>query len=335
MKLNELNLDKTLRVSHIDCDGIVPIILDKFFQIPYAYTICTNYGEDLELESLQSGIYETVIYTDFTPSELCQKEIIDKGINCIILDHHIASKEEMEKFCNDYDKAEYIFDNEKCGTKIYYEWLKEQGYKGNDVSDYIVKLTDTYDLYKQDDENWNMAEQCNRLLYATALWSYKTDRLKAYEFFINTMLWKMQNADHFFFNNLENTKIMADVKKENEIFENLIKNAPTEISTRKDSKGNYFAVFNCNSKISAVANRLLKKYSKLTYCIIINEYDKENPRISLRSKDDFDLLTLNYTSGHSNACGIDNEKVEDMKDFTKKLKSKEIYELGYVENNDE
>ena len=329
MKLKELNLDKTLKISHVDFDGISPVILDKFFNIQYSNTICTNYGEDLELESLKSGIYETVIYTDFTPSEICQKEIINNNINCLIIDHHIASKEEMENFCQNYSKVEYIFDNEKCGTKLYYEWLKEQGYKGNEVSDYIVELTNTYDLYKQDDELWNIAEQCNRLLYATAMWGYKTDRLKMYEFFINNMLWKMQNADNFFFNNLENTKIMADLKKENEIFENLVKNASSEISTRKDSKGNYFAVFNCNSKISAVANRLLKKYSKLSYCIIINEYDKENPKISLRSKNDFDLLNLNYAQGHSNASGISSEEVADIKDFCKKLKNKEIYELGY------
>ena len=68
------------------------------------------------------------------------------------------------------------------------------------------------------------------------------------------MFWKMQNADHFFFNTLEQSKINADISKENQLFEGLVNNAPKEISTRKDKKGLYFAVFHCYSKISAICN---------------------------------------------------------------------------------
>lgn len=336
MRLCELDLNKTLFVEHCDLDGIMPYILSKFFNIDYFKFISTNYNEDLELEFLQSGLYENVIYVDFTPSELCRKVIVEHEINCIIIDHHIAVKEEINQFCNTYTNVEYIFDNEKCGTKLYYEWLKEQGYNGNVISDYIVELTNTYDLYKQDSELWDVADKLNRLLYASCAWyilkTNPTNRIEAYKFFINTILWKMENSDHFFFNNLETQKINSDLKKEQEIFDNLINNVATEVSTRKDSEGNYFAVFTCNSKISAIASRMLKKYKSLKYCVIINEYDIENPKISLRSKDEFDLLRLNYASGHSNASGINSNEIEDMKKFVEDLKSKKIYELGYKEN---
>ena len=79
MKLNEIDLSKTLFVEHCDWDGIQPYILNKFFNIDYAKSISVNYGEDLELESLQSGLYENVIYVDFTPSETCQKVIIENN----------------------------------------------------------------------------------------------------------------------------------------------------------------------------------------------------------------------------------------------------------------
>ena len=336
IKLNDLDLDKTTFVEHCDCDGLVPYILNKFFNINYAKSISTNYNEDLELEFVQSGLYENIVYVDFTPSETIRNIIKEKQMNIMIFDHHIAIKEEIEQFVKDYgeDKVTYIFDNERCGTKIYYDYLMENNYKDktNFVVEHIVNLTDTYDLYKQNSELWSEAESLNRLLYCTGKFYIKDDRFKCFEFFINNMLWKMQNADHFFFNSLEQSKINADISKENQLFEGLVNNALKEISTRKDEKGLYFAVFHCNSKISAICNRLLAKYKKLTYVICINNYDKENPKISLRSREGFNLLNLKFCKGHENACGVSEEEVECMKEFVKKLENKEIYELGYKEN---
>ena len=108
-----------------------------------------------------------------------------------------------------------------------------------------------------------------------------------------------------------------------------MKNASKEISTRKDSRGFYFAVFHCNSKVSDVCNKILRKYKKLSYVLCINDYDKENPKISLRSVDEFDLTELNYAKGHANASGVSPSEVDNMKEFVKKIESKEIYELGY------
>ena len=334
MKLNEIDLDKTLFVEHRDVDGLMPYILNKFFKINFTDSISTNYGELLELEPIKNNNYQNVIYIDFTPSESIRKIIEEKQMNVLILDHHLAVKEEIEEWCKSYPKVEYIFDNERCGTKIYYDYLMENGYKSktNSVVEHIVNLTNTYDLYRQNDELWSEAESLNRLLYCTGKFYIKDDCFKCFEFFINNMLWKMQNADHFFFNSLEQSKINADISKENQLFEGLVNNASKEISTRKDEKGLYFAVFHCNSKISAICNRLLTKYKKLTYVICINNYDKENPKISLRSREGFNLLSLSFCKGHENACGVSEDEVGSMKEFVKKLENKEIYELGYKEN---
>jgi len=334
MKLNEINLDKALFISHIDCDGSIPIALNRFFQINYSKEIMTNYGEELENSDLSSGLYETVVYTDFSPNDRAKEIIKEKGIKCLVIDHHESVKEPMEEFTKSYPNAEYIFDNEKCGTKLYYEWLKSQGYEGNKVSDYIVELTDTYDLYKKGSPLFSEADKLNRLLYSSAKWyilkSNPTDRISAYETFINSMVWKTQNMNDFKFVAWETEKIQGDINKENEIFENLIRNASKEISTRKDSQGRYFCVFSCKSKVSAIASRILEKYKKLDYCVIVNDYDQDEPKISLRSRE-FDLLNLNHASGHSNACGINADEVESMKDYAEGLKSKRIYEIGYRE----
>ena len=333
MKLNEIDLDKTIICSHLDLDGSLPIILNKFFQINYAKEVMTNYGEDTENSDLSSGLYNTVIYTDFTPNDRAREIIKDKNMKCLIIDHHESVKESMEEFCKDYPNTEYIFDVNKCGTKLYYEWLLSQGYKGNKVSDYIVELTDTYDLFKKESPLFVEADKLNRLLYSSAKWyilrSNPTDRISAYETFINSMVWKMQNMNEFKFVAWEMEKIQGDINKENEIFESLIKNASKEISTRKDERGKYFCVFSCKSKISAIASRVLEKYKKVDYCIILNDYDPDNIKISLRSRDNFDLLSLCGTSGHSNACGVDTNFVKDINKYANNLKNKTIYELGY------
>ena len=331
IKLNEIGLDKTIEVLHCDLDGIQPYIISKFFNINFAKSISTNYGELLELEPIKTENYKNVIYVDFTPSVEVRKIIEEKQMNVLILDLHESVHDEIVEWCKIYPKAEYIFDDNRCGTKIYYDYLMENGYKNktNSVVEQIVNLVNIYDLYKQDNELWETAFRLNTLLYCTGKYWEKDDRFKCYEFFINNILWKMQNADHFFFNSLEESKINADIAKSNKIFEDLVKNASKEISTRKDSRGNYFAVFNCKSKISDVCNKLLKRYKKLKYVICINKYDVENPRVSLRCLDDFDLTELMYVKGHKCASGISDELVDNMKDFVKKLENKEIYELGY------
>lgn len=331
MNIDKIDFDKTLRVSHCDMDGIMPLILDAFFGLNFGKSISTNYGEDLELDCIQLGDYNTVIYTDFTPSETVRKIITEKQIHTVIFDHHIAVKDEIELWMKEYSDVEYVFDNERCGTKIYYDCLMESGLKEktNKVAEHIVRLTDVYDLYKQDSDLWNDAFKLNTLMYCTGRYWEKDDRFKCFQFFINNVLWKMQNSDHFFFNSLEESKINADIVKANRLFEDLVKNASKEISTRKDSRGFYFAVFHCNSKVSDVCNKILRKYKKLSYVLCINDYDKENPKISLRSVDEFDLTELNYAKGHANASGVSPSEVDDMKEFVKKIESKEIYELGY------
>ena len=333
MTLKDINLNKTMFITHCDLDGTIPIVLNRFFQINYSKEIMSNYGEDLEISSLESGQYENVIYVDFAPNEKAREIIKSKNIKCLVIDHHIAAKPEIEQFCENYSNSEYIFDNEKCGTKLYYEWLVNQnGYKGNDVSDKIVELTNTYDLYKQDSSLFDEADKMNRLLYSSCAWyvlkDNPSDRISAYKTFINSMLWKTQNMKEFKFVAWEMEKILKDIQKSNDIFNDLIKNSAKEISTRKDSKGEYFAVFKCNSKISEVANRLLKKFPKLSYCVVINEYDENSPKISLRAKSGFDLLKLNYVKGHSEAAGVDAESV-NIKEFAEKLKKREIFEFGY------
>lgn len=316
MKLDE----NVLFVSHIDLDGLIPIVFNRFFNIDYGKEINTNYGEELEISELSN--YKNVIYVDFTPCENARKIIDDNKINCIIIDHHESQYEDIMNWSKDLDYVEYIYDINECGTSLYYTWLLNLGYKGNNVTDYLSKVVCVYDLFKKNDDLWEVADNLNRLLYSTGKY-YLEDKKDCFSFFISTILWKCQNAKSFFFNKLESSKIMADKKKEDEIFFNLINNAKSELSTRIDEKGNYFCVFRCKTKISAICSKMLEKYKKLDYLICINDYDINNPKISIRSREDFDCLSLEGVKGHKNASGYENPTRE----IAEKLWNKEIYSL--------
>ena len=60
-----------------------------------------------------------------------------------------------------------------------------------------------YDLFKKESSLFSEADKLNRLLYSSAKWyilrSNPTDRISAYETFINSMVWKMQNMNEFKF----------------------------------------------------------------------------------------------------------------------------------------
>ena len=63
---------------------------------------------------------------------------------------------------------------------------------------------------------------------------------------------------------------------------------------------------------------IFNKYKKVDYVLIINEYDKENKKLSFRGRDDkegIDGNKLEGFKGHALACGyeqITNELCEDL-----------------------
>ena len=57
----------------------------------------SNYGEDVENSDLSSGLYNTVIYTDFTPNDRAREIIKEKNMKCLIIDHHESVKESIKR----------------------------------------------------------------------------------------------------------------------------------------------------------------------------------------------------------------------------------------------
>ena len=327
---------KRLFIHHVDLDGISCFILANHYkeQLDIEEFLIADY-KDFENDEnifpwskLDKNLFDEIVFADITPSEKCRIIIQEQNISCLILDHHKGIKEEIDNWI--YDKKIYNFDEEKSGAKLVKEWIETICTIKPIVSEYS-EIVSTYDLFKKESELWNTADSLNRLLYQTASYGEKIIYDK-YKFFINTIEWKLQNQRNFSFSTLEESKIAQSKKAEDEIYNEFI-NKKREIKTRIDKKGRYFSIIKLNTKISAIASRLLDRYSKLSYIMVINEYDKEKIKISLRSKE-INLLEYEGTAGHEKACGIENvtnEMAENL--WNGKLFSLEIIKVPLDESN--
>ncbi len=318
--MQKIDFDKkVLFVTHVDLDGYSPLVLNRYYNLDYYKEVATDYSICEDVEYLKDDEVERVVYVDFSPDESARNIIIERQLPCIIIDHHIVQEEVLKQYEKDYDFITYVFDNEKSGTLIYYNYLTEtMDYPKNDVATEFCNLVSTYDLYNKKSEDWEKASNLNRLLWQTYNYRSKDlSNIEKAEFFLNGQLWKLQNSKNFFFNKFEETSIKKVIKKENEVFNEII-TGKNKIKTRVDSKGNYFSILKLSKKISITCSRLLEKYKKLSYIICINTFEKDNLKISIRSKEGFNLLEhFIHAKGHENACGVsseilDNQLCEDL-----------------------
>lgn len=297
---------KKLLVTHIDLDGLSCYILAKYFDIELEDIWMYDYPDYENDNFLYSDLkyYDEVWYFDFTPNKKCRDIITEQGMVCVIGDHHEKVKEEIDLW--DYNKKEYIFDNDKSGAKIFYEFLlsREVIYNIPIVKEYI-DLVSIYDLYDQKSPQWKDAQGLNRLLYKTAF--YMKDELpKKYEVFLNSIFNKFDIQETFEFNKIEKRKIEEDIKKELDLFKEFT-SGKRKIKTRKDEKDRYFCIFELNTKISAICNLMLEKYKKLDYVIAINTYHKDDRKLSLRSREGgINLFEYKGVKGHRQAAGMEN-----------------------------
>jgi len=326
---NVLNFaDKRVLVqTHNDLDSSGGIIFGKRYAdaLNNPDVWMSGYGEiDYKYDELKN--YNVIIYTDFSPDEKSRRIIQENNIKCYILDHHIAVFEELSAWLKEYPTVEYTFSETQSGTEIFYNWLKlNLNIETNNVIDEFVQLVTTYDTWQKQSSLWTQAQNLNRLLYKVLDYKVQGNDLRKYKLFISMMNHKFDFADSFEFNKIELVKIQQDINRENELFEDIISSPGKTIKTRKDEKGRFFAIIKCNSKVSAICNRLLEKYKKLDYVIALNAFNRDKPGTSLRSKEHFNLLELERVKGHEGAAGLCETTMEDHENIW----SGTVYSLPY------
>jgi hypothetical protein len=317
-----------LLILHNDADGISPLVLFKYFNIQFDTIISMNYDEYTEYDSLIESLVEQDIITfiDFSPNKKWM-EILEKSkCTIIVCDHHgdINTIDSANYLLSNwkYNKFTYYFSpNEKCGTEVYYDNMITD--HSNPVINEYIRILSIFDCGKKHDKDYSKATDLNRLFWK--LISYGKEGLDKYEYFIKGMNYKFNNPSYgFVFNKLERTKIEEDKKRELEIFNELLSGGKSTIKTRRDTLGRYFCIIKLRSKASGISERLLDKYKKLDYIIIINFYDKENLKVSIRAREGINLPeSYDNVRGHPCASGL----AEITNDYCENLWSGKIYSL--------
>lgn len=140
---------KDLLITHVDLDGISPIILMNLTKRKFDYkTIEINEVEETfnELFKTDLSIYENIYITDLTLPQFVYDYFNESKNNVLIFDHH-----ETHLYASIYEYTTIkIMENNRqtCGTEIFYNYLKEKypSLKTPIIEDYVeqVRQLDTF-----------------------------------------------------------------------------------------------------------------------------------------------------------------------------------------------
>ena len=319
---------KRLAVFHTDLDGFGCYLVAKYFKLEFdefQFMNYPDYKKDYNYNHLNN--FDEIVYADFSPN-MEALEVLNKGTAKVqIFDHHESFvKDTWIPFKENNDLREGIdlyYDVERSGTKILFEHLRETKHRVKPMIIQIVALIDTYDLYKKKHELWEEAKNLNRVFYKSKTY-YKDTEEEKVKFFLEGLMYRIYNYRDFMFTKTELKKIEDDKLQERD----LTKTALKKILIRVDSKGRKFGLFKIAKKLSLVCSNILDSRNDIEYVIAINTWNKDELKLSLRSREDgFNLLELNNTKGHQPACGLEEPDQKYINDLWNNV----ISEIGYKE----
>lgn len=286
-------------LGHNDLDQMGVYLVFEYFKIPYDEMLSCDYDRfDKEDEFKKLLPYEEIIMTDYS----CKKEVVEKllelGKIVKTLDHHL--NEQTEKLNEiKHPNFEYIFDNEKSGALITYEYFKPKNARVKKIFVDMINYISTYDLFKVQSPDWETAQNFNRVLYGCLSWGaeeiHKFDWIK--DFWLN----KVDRQNEWSWSDFEQKKIDAAIASETKEYNS----AMSTYREYTDSKSKKYGIAVADKKISIVALRILNEKPNIEYLIMINNYTKKWDKISVRSHigGTFSCNDLKECKGHDCAAG--------------------------------
>ncbi len=311
--LKQLEAKKIYGVFDTDLDGVGARTIAEYYLNPIAKVVYlnTNDREMSDFEMKYADASDIILFTDITPTLDLYNELIEKGKTVILADHHQTGRDTIG------ERENYYFDITKCGCKILYNELSE-GLRKNRVMERFVHLVNTYDMWKNDTEDWMEAKGLHNAMWGSINWkraSYQTDTEKFLNFILD-QLQKFKMSKVFYFTEAEKASMKRAIKKEQTAFNE----AKRSLRIRTDNEGDNYGWFSCTSKLSFVANRLLDELDgKVRYVVGYSTWDKKNTKVSLRCKNDFSVNHIaekHGGGGHTSAAGVNlktKEKIEELK----------------------
>lgn len=295
-------------ITDSDLDGVSAHILGRYYLQPIVkqfYFSITGDRSFALLDQSKLDNSDIVIFVDTSPDKDLYDKIQNQNKQVFIFDHHLSS---FTLYNNLIDN--FYWTIEKCGSEIFFDELTRFIRPKRIVTQYI-ELVRTYDLWKEGSLLWKDALGLHNCLFESVNWFSKNlNEDNKFENFIFSQLYKFTNFKEFKFTTGELGQIAnAELK-----IRTATEQARKTLQVRKDYSNNTYLYFECNSKISLVANKILNEYADtdVKYCVCRSMYafNKEKQKaISIRSlnADIFDcsyVAELHGGGGHSCASGI-------------------------------
>lgn len=287
-------------LSHTDLDGVGCGVLAKLafgdgIKIRYNSIASLNREVEWFLENEERNTH--LFITDLSVNEENEKrleEFYQTGGKVQLLDHHKTALH-----FNEYKWGHVVVeDNEgnlASGTSLFYEYLIENELiQTSNAVDEFVELVRQYDTWEWEKNNNQEAHRLNALFFLVSI-----------DEFEEKMVNRLQNSDHFFFDEFEQKILDMEEDK----VERYIRRKRRELV--QTSLGDYLAgIVYAESYHSELGNELGKEYPHLDYIAMLNMGGK---RISLRTIHDHvdvsEVAGRYGGGGHAKAagCSLTNE----------------------------
>ena len=320
-------------ITHIDLDGKMAGALASYFNKYFNFDeiIYANYGFETKPETLDLITPENTIWiTDLSVPESIFVEWKNTLKEIKVWDHHISA-DGLSKH------EECDMDNTRCGTRIFWEdcirpvVAKDYSEDALEKLDFIVKLTDVYDMWRKSDPLWVAATRLNRVCTLASQKAYEGTAK-----YFATRFDALLKEDRLQFDSTETEYYTG---KEKELNDFILK-AKSELKIQRDKKGYAFAVVPTPKSVSMslAADILFDDIPTLDYMILWNVSFRN--AMSLRSRHGVNLTGLHGVFGHESAAGVSGgAKVADpktvyLRDCMEKL-VKGGYCLSWVEPDEE
>ena len=275
-------------LSHTDLDGVGCGILAKLAfgdRIKIRYNSIASLNREVEwfLENEERNTH--LFITDLSVNEENEKrleEFYQTGGKVQLLDHHKTALH-----FNEYEWGHVVVeDNEgslASGTSLFYEYLIENELiQTSNAVDEFVELVRQYDTWEWEKNNNQEAHRLNALFFLISI-----------DEFEEKMVNRLQNSDHFFFDEFEQKILDMEEDK----VERYIRRKRRELV--QTSIDDYLAgIVYAESYHSELGNELGKEYPHLDYIAMLNMGGK---RISLRTIHDH--VDVSEVAGHYGGGG--------------------------------
>jgi len=291
--------------SHSDLDGIGSIVVYKYYIEPIAkssFILSCDYSDIEQFEIDKLNTVDLVIFTDITPTAELYENLIQMNKQVYIYDHHQSA---YNTLLNVIKEEDYYYSTEKCGTQIFFEELTK-GKRTSKCIHQFCELVNTYDTWQENSALWKDAKALHNILWGS-INRNAINTLDKYDKFISNQLEKFNKGKNFYLTAYEMKLAIASDDKEREFYTKIKNN----LTIRKDNEGNNYAYFEISSKLSIIANRLLKDFPELKYiCGHGTFHDKGGiyePSVSIRSLGETDvsiIASLYGGGGHRNSSGM-------------------------------